>query len=146
VTGTNFQDYDFSVNGYSCLVATSFVAYNVEPWVIMNNITQATLDAPPVAADVYALSLPPGLNIPVLQYSTRVVPLPYVTNAAFLQNVTFGVVPSVSGLFTNVRVASAGLRFFKTSASTTESGVIKAFYSDRGSYIARNLNQQLNYF
>lgn len=45
VTGTNFQDYDFSVSGYSCLVITCFTAYNVEPWMLMNNITQNTLDA-----------------------------------------------------------------------------------------------------
>lgn len=81
-----------------------------------------------------------------MPYVTRGVLLPYNTNALFLANVTFGNIPAVDGLFTNVRVAAAGLRFFKTSASTTESGVIKGYYSDRGAYIARNLNQQLNYF
>lgn len=40
VTGTNFQDYDFSVSGYSCLVVNNFTAYNLEPWVIINNMTQ----------------------------------------------------------------------------------------------------------
>lgn len=60
--------------------------------------------------------------------------------------ITFGVSPNVKGLFSGVRVASGGYRFFKTSASTTESGVIKAYYSDRGTYVARNLSQMLNYF
>jgi len=45
-----------------------------------------------------------------------------------------------------VRVAAGGYRVFKTSASTTESGIIKAYYSDRGTYVARNIAQMMNYF
>jgi len=52
----------------------------------------------------------------------------------------------VDGLFAAVRVAAAGYRIFKTSASTTESGIIKGFYADRGTYVARNIAQMLNYF
>lgn len=96
---------------------------------------------------LFTTAAPPGAQAQApLSYQARLVTLPFTTNQDVVQNITFGVIPSVSGLFANVRVASAGLRFFKTSASTTESGVIKGYYSDRGSYIARNLNQQLNYF
>lgn len=98
------------------------------------------MDASPVPLNVQGTSAYPGLNAPVIEYTTRVVNLPYTTAAQFVQNVTFGTAPNVGGLFANVRVASAGLRFFKTSASTTESGVIKGYYSDRGAYIARNIN------
>jgi len=128
------------------LVFTCFTAYNVEPWIIFNNITQNTLDVAPIMCDVYASSDYPGVNINEIIYSSRCIALPFTDNAAFITNTTFGNVPNVTGLFSNVRVVAGGLRFFKTSASTTESGVIKAYYSDRGAYIARNLNQQLNYF
>lgn len=49
-------------------------------------------------------------------------------------------------MFTSARVVSGGTRFFKTSASTTESGVIKGFYAERGGRITRNLAQLINYF
>jgi hypothetical protein len=50
----------------------------------------------------------------------------------------FAPVADYAQLFANVRLVAAGDRVFKTSASTTESGVIKGFYSDRGSKINKN--------
>jgi len=81
-----------------------------------------------------------------VSYAGRLVQLPYANTAAFNENVTFGVSPNVNGLFSQVRVAAGGYRIFKTSASTTESGIIKAYYSDRGTYVARNIAQMMNYF
>lgn len=45
-----------------------------------------------------------------------------------------------------MRVVAAGDRLYKTSASTTESGVIKGFYADKGAKINKNFGQLINYF
>lgn len=45
-----------------------------------------------------------------------------------------------------MRVASAGYRIFKTSSSQNESGTIKAYYSDRGSYVNKNLAELIDYY
>lgn len=54
-------------------------------------------------------------------------------------NMVFGSTPNVQGLFTSARVVAAGTRIFKTSASTTESGLIKAFYAERGGRVSKNI-------
>lgn len=88
----------------------------------------------------------PGINVATIGYNTRLINLPFTNNPAFLQNLIFGGIPNVTGLFNQARVASAGIRFYKTSASTVESGMIKAFYASYGARIAKNLNQQLGYY
>lgn len=141
VTGTNFQDLGtFSVlPGKIALWFTSFTCFNTPPWVVMQGIEPQTLDQSPVEAVVNFPLNAPGVVNGMAEYITRIVTLPYNSTQSLRALVSFGVSPNVKGMFSQVRVASAGYRFFKTSASTTESGIIKAYYSDRGSYIAKNL-------
>lgn len=68
------------------------------------------------------------------------------TDLAIIQNIVMGDKPGTEGIFASVKLAAAGLRYFKTSASTNESGVIKAIYQDRGAAVTKNLAQLMNYF
>lgn len=70
----------------------------------------------------------------------------YTNGSGFLSNATYGSNPAVKGFFTAARVAAGGTRIFKTSASTTESGMIKGFFADRGGQVTKNLGQLLNYY
>jgi len=150
VTGTNFQDLGtFQITASTnSLMFTSFTCFNTAPWVLINGLSQNVLDQAPVARDVLFFLQAPGAFGPAaaVEYATRLVNTNITTSAAFLSQFIYGVSPNVSGLFSSVRVASAGYRIFKTSASTTESGIIKGFYSDRGTYVAKNIAQVLNYF
>lgn len=65
---------------------------------------------------------------------------------AVLQGMTYGDKPNTENIFASVKLAAAGIRYFKTSASTNESGVIKAIYQDRGAAVTKNLAQLMNYF
>jgi len=139
VTGTNFQDLGtFAVTGVG-LWFTSYTCFNTPPWVFINGLTQVFLDQPPFAADVTYFFDAPAIIDGQVAYATRLIELPFTDSAELKSNFTFGVSPNVSGLFSGVRVVAGGYRFFKTSASTTESGVIKGYYSDRGTYVAKNL-------
>lgn len=54
--------------------------------------------------------------------------------------------PNAEGIFSSVRLASGGMRYFKTSASQDESGVIKAIYQNRGALVVKNIAQLMNYY
>lgn len=140
VTATFYQDYDFKITGEVGLLINSFTAFNTETYVLLQNITQATLDEAPVDITAYYASGYPGIAVNTIEYQTRVITLPFVNNAQFLSGTQFGGIPNVTGLFNQARVSSAGIRFYKTSASTNESGMIKAFYASYGARIAKNLN------
>jgi len=146
VTGTFYQDYDFKITGEAALVVNSYTAFNTETYVILQNINQAFLDESPLDITAYYASGYPGIEVNTIEFQTRVVTLPYLTNNEFKASCIWGQVPNVTGLFNQARVASAGFRFYKTSASTNESGMIKAFYASHGARITKNLNQQLGYY
>lgn len=116
-------------------------------------MTPSVYDAAPLTQQtVYAVSGFPGVEVGTTTYKTDLVLITNAAQATFttgvflIQNIVFGNVPAVRGLFTSARVASGGTRFFKTSASTTESGLIKAYYAERGGRVTKNIGQLLNYF
>lgn len=49
-------------------------------------------------------------------------------------------------MYSSVRLVASGSRLYKTSASTTESGVIKGLYSERGTGVVTSINQLINYY
>lgn len=127
---------------------------------MFNGIDAQVLDTTPVDTEVLARPWEPGLFVPGnfnppgtngaqgydLAYKTRRIPLGITNNADFNAKIRWGQASGISPLFSSVRVASGGFRVFKTSASQNESGTIKAFYSDRGSFINRNLSELINYY
>jgi len=155
VTATNFQDEANLTVVDTALIFTNFGAFGTQPFVILNGINQTVLNASPKTITVRARTYAPGAlssNVPSLtggfdvDYVTRYVPFDISTNLEYLSKVTYGAPPGISGLFSSVRVASAGYRIFKTSSSQNESGTIKAYYSDRGSYVNKNLSELIDYY
>ena len=152
VVATDFQDLGtFSVSSGSGLFFTQGTALNCSPWVYLDNVNQQTLDGPLLNdIQVEYRSIGTNVNVPLLVYTTSLIQLSvggaYAGATPFLQSMQIGVPPNVRGLFTSARVVAGGSRFFKTSASTTESGVIKGFYAERGGRVTRNLAQLINYY
>lgn len=77
----------------------SFTAFNTETYLLIQNITQATLDEAPFETEAFLASGYPGLNVATVGYNTRLINLPFTNNAALLQNLVFGGIPNVTGLF-----------------------------------------------
>jgi len=119
---------------------TNFTSFNTPAWMKLDGITTATLDQIPMDAGVEFAAGYPGLIQPGgLTYATRIVVLPYVDDAEAKASIEFGLIPNVQGLFTSASLVAGGWRLYKTSASTQESGVIKAVYIDRGMIIQKGL-------
>jgi len=107
---------------------------------VINPCPASALTNSPQTIEVQPEVKQPGLLPQTLPYSApkyigRIIDLVGVS----VSDLAFGTSPNVEGIFSSARVASGGMRVYKTSASTNESGIIKAYYADRGAYVTKDL-------
>lgn len=135
------------------LLLTSYTAYNLSPWIFIDNLPTNALNNAITDVRVSANSDSPGILDVQVNYNTRFAPLAFGPGDGgaydikdMLQGFKFAPKSAANRIFSSVCLVASGYRLFKTSASTTEKGIIQAFYNDRGTFAVDNLAQVLNYF